>query len=282
MLPARRSTTFRPTSIGFVSFDKPLHAHQAKRELKRHISPMRATLAPHPEDIIWSNAQLPVATRRSRMWIGRFSVYPLFTFIAFVPVSALTFIANADNITTLWPSTNDFFSRHKTMTYIWQSTFAPLVLAIYYIIVPYVFRYISRYQGIPTATAVERSVLKKMYAFYIISNIVVFSIGNVVVGLTKDDLKVKGAAQIVTSIIDNINAKNPFWTSYVSLKGLTAMVELAQLLSLTLIFFRRYTREVTPRELKKLASPPDIDFAPVYALYLWIFTICMLYSVYAP
>ncbi|KAJ1917517.1 hypothetical protein H4219_003150 [Mycoemilia scoparia] len=274
-------TTFHPAGVGFVSFDKPLRAHQAKRELHRHVRPMRVTFAPDPKDIIWSNAQMTVGARRSRMWIGRI-ISIVFTFVAFVPLSALTFISNIDNITSIIPDTKPFFAQHQTLTYIWQNTITPLILVVYYIIVPYVFRYISRYQGIPTNTAVERSVLKKMYAFYIISNIVVFTIGNTIVEFINNDNKDETLRLLPATVINNINLKNPFWTSYVSLKGLTAMAELAQVLSFLMIFIRRYTRKVTPRELKKLTYPPDIDFAPVYALYLWIFTICMIYSVYSP
>ncbi|KAJ2828210.1 hypothetical protein IWW50_001505 [Coemansia erecta] len=49
-----------------------------------------------------------------------------------------------------------------------------------------------------------------------------------------------------------------------------------------MIFFKRYTRHLTPRELRDVTKPPEFDYAPVYSLYQWIFTISMLYSVYAP
>ncbi|KAJ1679939.1 hypothetical protein EV182_001013 [Spiromyces aspiralis] len=296
--------TFRPTGVGFVSFDKPLHAHIAKQELKKKIRPMRVTLAPSPEDIIWSNAQMSVVTRRSRSWIGRL-LSIVFTCVAFAPLSGFTFIADINNIRSLWPKTDAFFNEHKTLANIWQTTVAPVFLVIYYIAVPYVFRYISRYQGIPTSSAVERSVFKKMYVFYIVANVAVFTVASTIFKIVgsddnrntaplgsmislmdsnyNDDVKLYGTpTAILRAIVNNISTKNGFWTSYVSLKGVTAMMELAQILSFVIVFFRRYTRQITPREHRKVTSPPDTDLAVVYALYSWIFTICMVYAVYAP
>ncbi|KAJ1796367.1 hypothetical protein LPJ59_003796 [Coemansia sp. RSA 2399] len=49
-----------------------------------------------------------------------------------------------------------------------------------------------------------------------------------------------------------------------------------------MIFFKRYTRNLTPRELRDLTRPPEFDSSPVYSLYLWVFTISMFYSMYSP
>ncbi|KAJ1796536.1 hypothetical protein LPJ59_003690, partial [Coemansia sp. RSA 2399] len=88
--------TFTPTSVGFLSYPSPQIAHFARRSMRR-IKPLLATLAPHPKDVIWSNAQLPKNKRVRRLWLARlFSI--VFCFIAFWPVAGLTFIADASNI----------------------------------------------------------------------------------------------------------------------------------------------------------------------------------------
>ncbi|KAJ2158953.1 hypothetical protein GGF46_003392 [Coemansia sp. RSA 552] len=273
--------TFTPTSVGFVSFDTPMMAHDARRSMKR-LSPVIVALSPHPNDIIWSNAQMTRAKRIGRLWSARL-ISVAFCFVAFWPVAALTFIGDPTNIQALWPETQNFFMKNSTMTTIWQTTFSPLVLVLYYIAIPHVFRAISRYQGIATRTAVERSVLKKMYVFYFLSNIIVFTIIGLIVRAV---FRKKNAADVVSSLpsdfVQALNQKAQFWTAYVSIKGVNAMFEFAQLLSLIMIFFKRYTRRLTPRELRDLTKPPEFDYSPIYSLYLWVFTVCMLYSVYAP
>ncbi|KAJ1952891.1 hypothetical protein EC988_003310, partial [Linderina pennispora] len=172
---------------------------------------------------------------------------------------------------------NDFIAT------IWQTTFSPLILALYYIAVPHVFRAISRYQGIPTKTAVERAVVKKMYVFYILSNLIVLTLVGFVVRVVFSKQNFKDSiATLPAQFVSALNNKNQFWTAYVSLKGMNAMLEFAQPISLIMIFIKRYTRDLTPRELRDLTQPPDLDYAPIYSLYLWIYTISMFYSVYAP
>ncbi|ORX66709.1 hypothetical protein DL89DRAFT_259839 [Linderina pennispora] len=237
----RENHTFKPTTVGFVSYVSPLAAHDAMRGLK-NVSPAVVNLAPHPKDVIWTNAQMPKSVRIARVWSAR-AISVLFCFVAFWPVAALTFIGDVTNIQALWPSTAEFFRRNDFISTIWQTTFSPLILTLYYIAVPHVFRAISRYQGIPTKTAVERAVVKKMYVFYILSNLIVLTL----VGFV-------------------------FWTAYVSQRGMNAMIEFAQPISLIMIFIKRYTRDLTPRELRDLTQPPDLDYAPIYSLYLWIYT----------
>ncbi|KAJ1645708.1 hypothetical protein LPJ64_002725 [Coemansia asiatica] len=279
---ARKETeTFTSTSVGFVSYNSPLMAHEALRSLK-HLRPALAAMAPHPRDIIWSNAQMPKSKRITRLWTARF-LSVVICFIAFWPVAALTFIGSAVNIQVLWPETTSFFSEHGTLTTIWQNTFSPLILALYYILIPHVFRAISRYQGISTHTGVERSVLKKMYVFYILSNLVVLTLVGVIVTSVLDKTSFKEAmSSFAHNFIQSLNQKAQFWTAYVSIKAMNAMLEFAQLISLTMIFFKRYTRDLTPRELRDVTKPPDFDYSPVYSLYLWVFTISMFYSVYSP
>ncbi|KAJ2824242.1 hypothetical protein GGI24_003461 [Coemansia furcata] len=279
---ARQQTnTFNPTSVGFVSFATPQLAHDAMSTMK-NAKPTAVALAPHPKDVIWGNAQLPRSRRVRRLWTARL-ISVAFCFVAFWPVAALTFIGDAVNIQIIFPGTTDFFNRHGTLTTIWQTTFSPLILTLYYIAIPHVFRAISRYQGIATHTGVERSVLKKMYVFYFLSNIVVFTlVGLVVRAVLKKTSADQLASTFAHDFIQSLNQKAMFWTAYVSLKGLSAMLELAQMISLVVIFIKRYTRDLTPRELRDLTRPPEFDYSPVYSLYLWVFTISMFYSLYSP
>ncbi|KAJ2066519.1 hypothetical protein GGH13_005686 [Coemansia sp. S155-1] len=279
---ARQQTnTFNPTSVGFVSFATPQLAHDAMSTMK-NTKPTAVALAPHPKDVIWSNAQMPRSRRVRRLWTARL-ISVAFCFVAFWPVAALTFIGDAVNIRIIFPGTTDFFNRHSTLTTIWQTTFSPLILTLYYIAIPHVFRVISRYQGIATHTGVERSVLKKMYVFYFLSNIIVFTLVGLVVRAVLRSKSVDAFwSTMAHDFIQSLNQKAMFWTAYVSLKGLSAMLELAQMISLVVIFIKRYTRDLTPRELRDLTRPPEFDYSPVYSLYLWVFTISMFYSLYSP
>ncbi|OLY79032.1 hypothetical protein AYI68_g6909 [Smittium mucronatum] len=281
-----RISVFKPTHIGFVSYSDPYVCHKADKSLqsipKSEKKGILFSLAPEPGDIIWNNVFISKESRVVRLWLSRL-ITLLFCLISFIPSSALTFILDISNLKFYFPSTVSFFNNNQFITKVWQYCFLPLLLVIYYYYIPPFFRFISNYQGITTSTAIERSVCKKMYIFYMITNIFVFTIVGIIFSLAnKTDQFGDAIINYPTRIINQINIKNQFWTSYVLLKALTSVVEILQIVSLFRIFFKRYSRFLTPRELKDLISPPVFDIAPSYALYLWIFTICMVYCVYAP
>ncbi|OMJ25559.1 hypothetical protein AYI69_g4239 [Smittium culicis] len=279
-------SAFTSTNIGFVSYQNPSMAFKAHDYLKKisksDKKDIKFALAPDPNDIIWNNVFITKESRTLRLWISR-SITFAFCLLSFIPSSALIFILDVTNIQDFFPNTTSFFTNNIVITRIWQYCILPLVLVIYYYYIPMFFRFISNYQGTKTSTAIERAVCKKMYLFYMITNVFVFTITSLIFSLAE---KGSDAGQLITNypsrIINEVNTKNQFWTAYVLLKALTSVIEILQIIPLVTIFFKRYSRFLTPRELKDLISAPVFDIAPSYALYLWIFTICMIYCVYAP
>jgi hypothetical protein len=66
------------------------------------------------------------------------------------------------------------------------------------------------------------------------------------------------------------------------LRGVGAIFDLAQILSLVLISTRKLFITPTPRNLKEFSRPPDFDYPVYYNIHLFFFTVGMLYSVIAP
>ncbi|KAI8870652.1 DUF221-domain-containing protein, partial [Ramicandelaber brevisporus] len=274
--PDRR--TLRPISIGFVSYYSPEHAHRVAERLSTATQGL-VTLAPHPDDIIWVNAELSPSTALLHRWIGRL-LFVLFALVATVPVSALTAVTSINNVSVLLPKVGKFFATHPTVATLWQSTVSPFILLVYYAIVPQVFRIIAKFQGIATETAVERSVMKKFFTFMIISNIFVFALVHTVMDILHATNGNSNNNSNIDRIVVSLNKSASFWTSYVSLRTINPMVELGQIGSLLLSFSRNAL--LLPRTKMEARQPQPFDYATVYSIQLFILTMLLIYSVYAP
>ncbi|PWA03742.1 hypothetical protein BB558_000085 [Smittium angustum] len=273
---------FKPSSVGFISYDSPRTNNLSYSAIKKATKDVVFELAPEPNDIIWPNTLLSSRRRLARLWLSRL-ISVFLSFVAFIPISALMFVLDISTITSFIPKSKPFFDKNPLLTRIWQYVFLPLVLVTFYFLVIVVFRKISTFQGIKTRSGVERSVCKKMYAFYIITNIFVFTVVSAVLNMVKKNSSFgEILVNLPAQLINEINIKSQFWTSYVLLKALTSTFEITQPVSIIHIFSKRYFSNLMPRDVKDLVKAPEFNMAPAYSLYLWIFTICMLYCVYAP
>jgi len=87
-------------------------------------------------------------------------------------------------------------------------------------------------------------------------------------------------ANLGTSLID----VSSFWMSYILLKGLGVLVELAQAFALLLILLQRklFVRRPTPRQLREFARPPAFMMAELYATHLFLFSITLMFAIVSP
>ncbi|OMH86187.1 hypothetical protein AX774_g260 [Zancudomyces culisetae] len=84
------------------------------------------------------------------------------------------------------------------------------------------------------------------------------------------------------TLISIINTNSQFWATYIVLKAISTAFAVIHPVSILKIYFHRYLRTLTPRELYDLTFPQEQQLAPIYAFYTWLFTLCMLYCVYSP
>ncbi|PVU97021.1 hypothetical protein BB561_000849 [Smittium simulii] len=278
---------FKPTNVGFSSFISPILAyslvHYFRKNQKAKVAKnIIIQNAPNPEDINWDNARLRPQSRIIRLWVSR-AITVVFCFVSLFPISALAFLLDVDNISSIFPSTRNFFYTHKIYTNLFKYILLPIIYVLFYMYVTYIFRRIGKYQGILTYTSTERGVFKKMYFFYIVTSILAFTLAGTIIAMARQKDKIdKIILNLPTTLIEQINNKDVFWISYILIKSLTINFELVQPMSLFVIFFKKNSKNLTPRQLSKVIEAPLFDYAPTYALFLWIYTLCVIYAVYSP
>ncbi len=67
-----------------------------------------------------------------------------------------------------------------------QSYFTPVIMAIFFYLLPILFRFLSKQQGYWTQTTLDRKVLVKLYIFFIINNLLVFTLTSMFIGKNEE------------------------------------------------------------------------------------------------
>ncbi|ORZ09882.1 hypothetical protein BCR42DRAFT_116808 [Absidia repens] len=305
--------TNKPTNYGWISFANVSWAHSTAKHLSSpaashllrlperllkgeppHHQHPRVELAPQPKDILWNNLSLNEHVRRSKRIVVTVFYYA-FVFFWFIPSSILSASSNVKDIMKLFPNGNVFVKEHKTFVALLTSWFTPLVMAIFFLILPKIMRLLSKHQGYMTTTSLDRQVFAKLYTFFMINNLLVFTVASTLMKLYS---QIKSAAQgneVLTAerffatigenlvlVAKNLSDVSTFWLSYVTLKGLGSIIDLAQIFVLVSITLRKLFTKPSPRQLQEMTRPTQFDYPVFYNLLIFFFTIGLIYSVISP
>jgi hypothetical protein len=283
----RKRQSTKIAHYGWISFDRIEWAHATERSLKKHL---QIRLSPTPSDLVWHNLPLDETKRNAKRWIGR-GVYWVFVFAWMIPMSALSATSNIINLIRLIPNSETFIDNHQALMGVIQAYFTPIVMAIFFYLLPIFFRFLSQQQGYWTQTTLDRKVLTKLYVFFIINNLLVFTLTSMLIGIYGQlhALVASGSlpseeniSEYIMQIAKNIAEVSTFWINFVCLKSLTLTMDLAMLVPLLTITIKKFLTRPSPRELRDMAQPPQFNFSQNYNLLLFFFTITLVYSAMSP
>ncbi|KAI7896028.1 uncharacterized protein EV154DRAFT_493252 [Mucor mucedo] len=291
-----RKDQTKTAPYGWISFDKIEYAHQTERSLEKWLKKtdnedvFQVRLSPTPTNLIWNNLPMNEKARKSKRWIGRI-IYWVFVFVWMIPMTALSATSNVINLIRLIPNSASFIESHQVLMGLIQAYFTPIVMAIFFYLLPIFFRFLSKQQGYWTQTTLDRKVLTKLYVFFIINNLLVFTLTSMLIGIygqiraliesgsLPSDTSISG---YVMQIARNISEVSTFWINFVCLKSLGLTMDLAMLVPLITITVKKFLTRPSPRELREMAKPPEFNFPQNYNLLLFFFTIALVYSAMSP
>lgn len=280
---------------GFASYADIAEAHSIGYSFRKK-KPHGATvdLAPRPNDIIWRNMPLSASVRSRRRWANSFWIAVL-TLIWIGPNALIAmFLVNLSNLGRVWPAFKTSLSANPKFWGLVQGILAPALTSLAYLVLPMIFRRLSTKGGDQTKTGRERHVIGKMYAFFVINNLVVFSVFSTAFTFVSDVIHnansgASGWKAIQeandnkgTSILDGLFqalcANGVFWVTYMLQRQLGAATDLAQLWSLTKATFLKKFSSPTPRELIELTAPPPFEYSSYYTYFLFYATASLCYA----
>ncbi|KAI8330722.1 hypothetical protein BC941DRAFT_361109, partial [Chlamydoabsidia padenii] len=298
-----RNGKTKAANFGWLSFAQVQHAQAAETALNRYHRRASATdktdrldktdarPSPPPRDLLWANLPLDRQKRQMKRWLGRI-VYWIFTMAWMVPIGALSATSNLINLIRLIPNSDSFIENHTYFMGMVAAYFTPVVMALFFLLLPLFFRFLSQQQGYRTQTTLDRKVFLKLYGFFIINNLLVFTLVSIFVGLYGQIRALidsqalpdndKSMGDYVLQMAKNIADVSTFWIAYVCTKGLGLTMELCQLVPLVTLSVHKWISRPSPRQLREYARPPPFDYPQGYSILVFFFTIALLYSAMAP
>ena len=174
-----------------------------------------------------------------------------------------------------------------------SGTLPSILSFIFGYFLPIIMRKISKYQGAPTRTRLDRAVTARYYFFIIISNVVIFSlisvIYNAIASVVLEIGQHKSASEIfngIKQIPDEIQAayvsQSTYWLTWLPLRGFLVIFELIQLIKLAMVSIRRFMFSYTPRDIREMTKPGYFDYPVVTVNLLFVATVGLIYAPLAP
>ena len=281
-----------PMPYGFASYEQIEGAHTVAYSARsKHPQGTRIKLAPRPNDIIWKNLPLSKRSRSLKRLVNNFWVAVL-TVIWIVPNAMIAiFLSNLGNLASVWPAfQRNYWANPKVWAAV-QGIAAPALLSLIYFYLPMIFRRISIRAGDTTKTARERHVTHKLYAFFVFNNMIVFSVFSAIwafVGAVKQASRTEGvgsaiiAGQFFPKIMIALCNISPFWVTWLLQRNIGAAIDLAQLITLTWVWFGRTFMSRTPRQAIEWTAPQAFEYASYYNYFLFYATIALSFATLQP
>ena len=279
-------------SFGFASYQSIADAHTvaySTRKKAPHHTDIR--LAPKPHDLIWKNlsrtrAEKRWATFMNNVWVAVLTVGWL------VPNALIAvFLANLSNLALVWKAFRTSFNAHPTGWAIVQGVAAPALTSLFYYFLPIIFRRLSMNSGDLSKTSRDRHVTHKLYTFFVVNNLFLFSLFGSIWGFVATVISKSGKEDAWSAIkeadlfVNGIQALiqvSTYWATYLLQRNLGAAVDLSQIINLAWGSFSRKFLSPTPRQLIELSAPQPFDYAGYYNYFLFYSTVAMCFATLQP
>ncbi|KEP52413.1 tranport-associated late exocytosis protein [Rhizoctonia solani 123E] len=285
--------TKKPENYGFASMAAVPFAHTVAQMLHRkHPKGTTVTLAPNPKDIIWSNltkGEAALASSRTTGWLLIAAV----CFFNTIPLLLISAIANLAAISE-YVGFLGRWAENSPMTFSLASgILPPSISALFGFFFPIIMRKISEYQGAVTHSRLDRAVVARYFAFLIISQFFIFSLLGVGFQIVTEIQLIIGKHQNIKVILKSLHEiperiqvtyiqQSSYWLTFFPMRGFLAVFDLAQLLSLVLVFIKTHLFGRTPRDIREWTKPPEFDFAVYYSNILFMAAVGLMYAPLAP
>ena len=280
---ASRRKVYKPMPVAFVTMDTTATAQMAIQALMDP-EPMQllAKKAPAPGDILWPNTYLSRTQRMSRAWSITLLVFVLTAFWVFV----LVFVAgllSVDTIGRVWPQLRDALVSHQIGRALVTTLIPTLIYSGLAAAVPYLYYYLSTYQGMMSQGEIEISLISKNFFFTFFNLFIIFTLFGTFQNASQYFGQIRSRLRDTLSIAyilaRSLKDLVLFYMNLIILQGLGLYpFRLLEFGSVFLYPFYKYSSS-TPRDYADLVKPPVFSYGFYLPQVLLIYIICIVYSV---
>ncbi|KAI8090007.1 uncharacterized protein BX664DRAFT_365743 [Halteromyces radiatus] len=266
----------------FIEFHYQSAAQMAAQTLIHHtelqMSPRYVQIA--PSDIIWDNMNIKSFERLIRRMIS-ISVTTAIVIFWAIPVVFVQSISSLQSLSKILPFLSAVNNLGPTVVGIIQGILPAVALAILIALVPVIFAFLSKLEGIPQKSFVDLSVLHKYFFFQFVDVVLVSTIAGGILQTLPQLLQ--NPTTIINILAENLPKASTFFITFVMLQSTNATGQAILQLVPYILSFVMPIFSTTPRDIyKQKTTLPGISIGTLIPSHSVIFVLGIEYSTIAP
>lgn len=275
--------TYPPLNSAFITFKKQIAAHMAYRMLTHH-DPYRMAdryLEVSPVDIIWGNLAMNPYEKRVRMAISYAATAALIIFWA-IPVAFVGIISNIHGLCVRASWLAWLCTIPSPVIGIIQGILPPVLLAVLNMLLPIVLRMLGSFQGIPTRTGLELSLMTRFFIFQVIHSFLIVTLSSGIIAALPSLLQ--NPSSVATLLAANLPQASTFFLTFIVLQGLSGVAgSFLAVVQLVLYYVKLFILGSTPRSIYDIKfGPRSVAWGTLFPSITLLTVITFAYSVISP
>ncbi|KAG1745311.1 hypothetical protein EDB19DRAFT_1927258 [Suillus lakei] len=279
----RAKQTYPPLSSAFVTFNQQIAAHLAVNALTHHEPYCMADryLEVSPPDVIWGNLGLNPYEKRIRMVISYSATAALIIFWA-IPVAFVGIISNIEGLCVRESWLAWLCKLPSPVIGIIQGILPPVLLAVLMMLLPIVLRLLGRFEGIPTRTGLELSLMTRFFIFQVIHSFLIVTLSSGIVAALPSLLS--NPSSIPSLLAQYLPQASTFFLTYILLQGLSGVAGgFLNAVALVLYYVKLFILGSTPRSVYNIKyGQSTVAWGTLFPTITLLVVITFAYSVISP
>lgn len=275
---------FKILPTAFITMDSVASAQMAAQTvLDPRVYKLMVSLAPAAKDIKWKNFRLTYYQKLFKAYLITILIIFSYIFVSFL-VTPLSSLLDLKTISKIWPELGDLIKKSKWLTTFVTGILPPFLFSLLNILLPYFYKFLSKYQGYSSNSDIELSTLLKNFFFIFFNLFLVFIVSGTIwdyISSISDTTKL--AYQLATSL----KKLSLFYVDLILLQGLAMfpvkLLQIGDFFILNIIGKLLFLKNLilrTPRDYRfYYYTPPIFDFGIHLPQHILIFIIILIYSV---
>ncbi|KAI6106921.1 hypothetical protein EDD16DRAFT_1899046 [Pisolithus croceorrhizus] len=275
--------TYPPLSSAFITFKKQIAAHMAHRMLTHH-DPYRMAdryLEVSPQDVIWGNLAMNPYEKRVRKVISYAATAALIIFWA-IPVAFVGIVSNIQGLCVRESWLAWLCKIPSPVIGIIQGILPAVLLAVLNMLLPIVLRMLGSFEGIPTRTGLELSLMTRFFIFQVIHSFLIVTLSSGIIAALPSILK--NPSSIATLLASYLPQASTFFLTYIVLQGLSGVAgSFLSIVQLVLYYVKLVLLGSTPRSIYNIKfGPRTVAWGTLFPSITLLTVVTFGYSIISP
>jgi len=274
---------YPPLNSAFITFNEQIAAHIAYGSLAHHAPYHMGDryLEVSPEDVLWDSLGMNPYEKRIRMVISYAATAALIIFWA-IPVAFVGVISNIQGLCVRESWLAWLCKIPPVVLGIIQGILPPVLLAVLMMLLPIILRLFARFEGIPTRTGLELSLMSRYFIFQVIHSFLIVTLSSGIIAALPS--LVQNPTSVATLLAQYLPQASTFFLTYVILQGLTVSAGgFLAIVQLLLYYVMLLILGSTPRSICNIKfAPRSVAWGTLFPGITLITVIGLGYAIISP